>query len=184
MFRVYVTVLMILMGVQTAFAKDFPGPDKSRERFEIVTLWKMMDAIDVDQPTADKIMSIHKKFNGERKTLHKSMEKDYQGLKEKLAQTKDPQDQELAKIVDDIKQKKRQMENLRHSEYDEVAKLLTVKQRAELLLFFRDFKKEMRGMMRQPGAPDRMGPPMPGQMPGRMPPPPHGQPRPEGDDME
>jgi hypothetical protein len=179
MFRVYVTVLMILMGVQTAFAKDFPGPDKSREHFEIVTLWKMMDAIDVDQPTADKIMGIHNKFNGERKTLHKSMEKDYQGLKEKLAETKDPQDQELAKIVDDIKQKKRQMENLRHSEYDEVAKLLTVKQRAELLLFFKDFKKEMRGMMRQPGPPMDRHAPRPG--PGHMPPPPHGQGPPEGD---
>ena len=44
---------------------------KFEERLELLTMWKMMEALNLDKPTAEKIMEIRHKFVGQRKALQR-----------------------------------------------------------------------------------------------------------------
>jgi Spy/CpxP family protein refolding chaperone len=179
---VYLLVLILASPVQIhAEEKNLrkPDPEKIQERLEFFTMWKMMEALDLDKQTADKIMEIRKKFLSGRKEIQKSLANDFQILKDILKTPRGQEDpNKLKPIIADVRQKRTKLEALQDEYNKEVSSLLTVRQQAELILFLKDFQKELQQMIRpRPGpgapAPPGMGPPQ-GDRSRRQPPGPPG----------
>ncbi|AFM24325.1 hypothetical protein [Desulfomonile tiedjei] len=179
---VFLLVLLLAIPVQAhAKEQDFQkrDPEKIQERLEFLTMWKMMEALDLDKQTADKIMEIRKKFLSNRKEIQQSLANDFQTLRDILKSPRGQEDpNKLSPIIADVREKRKKLEALQDELYNEVSSLLTVRQQAELILFLKDFQKELRQMIRPrpgPGAPTppRMGPPQ-GDRSRRLPPGPPG----------
>jgi Spy/CpxP family protein refolding chaperone len=171
------------------FSQPPKDRDKSRERLEIVTMWKLMEALDLDKTTADKIFEIRRKYAAQRDALGKEIRQDVDTLREKLREEPGKTDDaELSRLVKSVREKRGQIQSLRDKQYDEVSNILTPRQQAQMVVFFKDFYREIRGMIHQggPGAMGEMGLRPPGEgpppfadRPGRLfrgegPPPPFG----------
>jgi|GEM_PF-271110 len=177
-------VFFALGGTGSVMGADPPKDrDKFHDRIETLTMWRMMDALDLDRGTADKIFEIRHKFLAQRKELRASLNDDIDNLKKILANPpKATDDKELSQLIAGIREKRKKLQALQDEQYTEVSKVLTVRQQAQLILFFKEFLHELRGMMRErprlgaPGGPGmgRRGiGPLPGDSPmGRMPGPP------------
>jgi hypothetical protein len=145
---------IILAGSSSRFAvgSEFKGySDKVQNRIETLAMWRLIETLDLDQPIADKLLAIRHKFLIQRKLLQKGLSEDFQGLRKQLSDTSKPADeQELTRLLQDIHNKRRELQALREQQYEAVSKVLTVRQRAQLVLFFKDFHKELRSLLRLP----------------------------------
>jgi Spy/CpxP family protein refolding chaperone len=151
------TVGLILAGSTTRFAagSEFKGySDKVQNRIETLAMWRLIETLDLDQPTADKLLGIRHKFLIQRKSLQKGLSEDFQALRKQLSEPSKPaDDQELTRLLQDIHEKRKGLQALREQQYDAVSKVLTVRQRAQLVLFFKDFHRELRSFLRIPPPP-------------------------------
>ncbi len=132
--------------------------DKVQDRIETLTMWKLIEHLDLDQATADNLLEIHHKFLSQRKSLRKGLSEDFQALRKQLSDSSKPEDEkELARLLLDIREKRKELQGLREQHYDAVSKVLTLRQMAQLVLFSKDFHRELRFLLR------------PSQTPGDMP---------------
>jgi|GEM_PF-1853575 len=145
--------------------------DKVQDRIETLALWKLIEYLDLDQATADKLLEIHHKFLSQRKSLQKGLSEDFQALRKELSDSSKPEDEkELARLLLDTREKRKELQGLREQQYDAVSKVLTLRQMAQLVLFSKDFHRELRSLLRPSQAPGGMpekgmGPPSSGQGP-------------------
>jgi Spy/CpxP family protein refolding chaperone len=178
-----VLVALLLAGTSSlSYAQPPAKPaksDKTQEWLEIVTMWKMMEALDLDKATAEKILEIRHKYLGKRKDLHSSLTQDLKALKQRLAEATAADDKELARLLSDIRDKRKKLMELWDLQYDEVSKILTTKQQAELVIFLKESRKELESILAPGGVPaERPGPPNHNRSP--YGPPPMPPPRPPG----
>jgi hypothetical protein len=158
--------LLISSGIAVGSERE-PRDAKFEERIELLTMWKMMEALNLDKPTAEKIMEIRHKYVDQRKALQREIGDDFQTLRQLLRDTTGKtSDDELAKVLTRIRDKRLRIKGLFDEQYNEVSKVLTVRQRAELVLFLKDFHKEIRSILRPSGFPNmpqerRLMPPRP-----------------------
>ena len=142
--------LMAGTGVALCFQHERKN-GKFEERLEILTMWKMMEALNLDKPTAEKIMEIRRKFVGQRKALEREIAEDFRTLRQLLRDDAGKaSDDELAKVLASIRDNRLRTKGLFDEQYNEVSKVLSVRQRAELVLFLKDFHKEIRSILRPP----------------------------------
>lgn len=163
-----IAVGMVLIGASSLFATDPEQKrdrDKVQDRIETLTMWKLIEALDLDQPTADKLLEIRHRFLAQRKSLQKGLSQDFQAIRKQLSDSsKTVDEKELGRLLADVREKRKELQGLREQQYEDVSKVLTVRQRAQLVLFFRDFRQELRSLLRPPpapgGVPEKgMGPP-------------------------
>ena len=163
-----IAVGMLLVGASSLFATDPEQKrdrDKVQDRIETLTMWKAIEALDLDQPTADKLLEIRHNFLAQRKPLEKGLSQDFQAIRKQLSDSSKTADEnELGRLLADVREKRKELQRLREQQYEDVSKVLTVRQRAQLVLFFKDFRQELRSLLRPPpapsGVPDKgMGPP-------------------------
>jgi len=156
---------------QAASVEPPQDRDKAQERLEVLRMWKMMEALNLDKATADKIFGIRAKYVGEQKQLRKGVQEDIRKLRSLL---KEPPtgtvDRELDTLLNDIRAKREELHRLWNKQYEDVSKILSVRQQAELMLFLKDFRQEIRSLLYPGGQP----PPGPGRGLGRK----EGQPPP------
>ncbi len=150
MFMISLTFLLSSFA-QTVEAEkqDFK---KNQERIEFLTMWKMMEALDLDKPTAEKILNIRKQFLSQRQALQTSLQDDFQNLRTTLRDTPRGREDEkgLSSILNQIREKRKKLEAMDDELYNQISQVLTVRQQAELILFLKDFRKEMRSLLRPP----------------------------------
>jgi Spy/CpxP family protein refolding chaperone len=163
-----IAVGMLLVGASSLFATDPEQKrdrDKVQDRIETLTMWKLIEALDLDQPTADKLLEIRHRFQAQRKSLQKGLSQDFQAIRKQLSHSSTTADEkELSRLLADVREKRKELQGLREQQYEDVSKVLTVRQRAQLVLFFKDFRQELRSLLRPPQAPGGepekgMGPP-------------------------
>lgn len=164
LFGLILGMVMTLAGLAYGHGPELgKDSDKARDRIEILAAWKMMEALDLDNATSEKVLEIRRRFVAKRKELQKSMEEDFTKLKSLLKEpAKGGEEKELAATLERIRAERMQLKDLWIEHYDEVSKVLTVRQQAELVLFLRNFRKELHGLMRPPNAPQRPGNPFDG----------------------
>lgn len=145
-------------------------PEKAREHFEMLTMWRMMDALDLDKTTGQNVFEIRRRFNAERKALVKELGQELETLRTRIQDEKAPPDEkELNRIIKNVRDKRKRLETLQDQQYDEISKVLTVVQQAKLLVFMKDFQDEIRAFIHRPPPPPPPppgGPPPPGPGPG------------------
>ncbi|HMK34744.1 MAG TPA: hypothetical protein VK463_06740 [Desulfomonilaceae bacterium] len=146
---------LILMGVAVNAQADPAGKaepvDKFQERLETLITWKMMEALDLDRTTADKVLAIRYKFLAQRKELQKGLAQDYATLKRIVNQDSAVDDKELAQVLADVRDKRKKLRQVWDEQLDEVSTVLSLKQQAQLVLFFNDFRKEFKSLLRKGG---------------------------------
>lgn len=143
--------------------------EKALEHFEMLTMWRMMDALDLDKAKGEKIYAIRRKFTAEKKAIMKELGQQMETLRARLQEdTPNLDEKELTRIIKSIREKRRRLESLRDRQYDEISNILSVVQQAQLLIFMKDFQDEIRAFIRRP------------MMPPPGPPPPLGGPPPPG----
>lgn len=144
------TTGIIFGGLGYAFAGE-PNRhgNKFRERIETLTMWKMMEALDLDKETSNKILALRKKFETKRSTLEQSIDEDLQKLRG-LVKNADQAagDKEMAGVIESIRGKRRQLDALRDEHFTDMSKVLSVRQQAKLIIFLKDFRREIREMVR------------------------------------
>lgn len=174
----WIAFVLIFIGAANAVCySPRTEREKRRERIEILTMWKMMEALDLDGETSKKILEIRRKFLTRRTEVTDSLAKDFRRLRELLRDSPGKgNDENLAKVLEDIRQKRTELSTLWKEQYKAVSKLLSVRKQAELVLFLKDFRNEIRLLMRRASRPPDPrfrrgmgGPPMappPGDGPG------------------
>jgi Spy/CpxP family protein refolding chaperone len=188
-------VVVLWCAAASPAPPDEPDRSKAGERVEILRMWKMMEALDLDKATADKIFEIRRKFVAEKKRLEQDVAEDFRRMRQLLREAPDKTDErELERLLKSIGEKRKKIEALWNQQYDDVSKVLSIRQQAELMLFLKDFNRQLRSLMQPPGTHGHgqpphmgkgrrgMGPPMPpGGPPG---PPPPGRPDESDDPVE
>lgn len=123
--------------------------EKQRERIELLLTWKMMEELDLDKDTANEMLKIRTKFLKQKKKLRTEIRQKFRRMREMLEAPPDKiDDKELKSLLDDVRQSRKRMRTLWGKQYDEVSKILTVRQQAQLMVFLKDFKREMRRLRR------------------------------------
>ncbi|MGO9117032.1 MAG: Spy/CpxP family protein refolding chaperone [Desulfomonilaceae bacterium] len=145
----------LLAGSAASFCSETARPqDKFDPRLEVPTVWKMMGVLNLDKPTAEKVIEIRRKFIVERKALQKETAQDFQKLRQLLREdSSKATDDELAGVLQSISDKRLKIQVLFDEYYNEVSKILSIRQRAELVLLLKDFHKEIRPILQRPGPP-------------------------------
>ncbi len=150
-------VVLALAGAQGLFAQEQPkNLQKFHDRLEWMTMWNLMEALDLDKPTADKVYQIRRKFLGQKKELVKGIRAEIDLLREQLQdKTGKVTDETLAQEIKSVRDKRKKLDALMDEQFAELSKVLTVRQQAKLVVFIRDFRKEIRSMFRRlrPGGP-------------------------------
>lgn len=124
-------------------------PNKFRERIETLTMWKMMDALDLDKETSNKILALRKKFETKRNDLEQSIDEDLRKLRDLVKNAdRTAGDKEMTGLIESIRGKRRQLDALRDEHFTDMSKVLSVRQQAKLILFLKDFRREIREMVR------------------------------------
>ncbi len=148
---VAVCLIALMTHGATAGGRD-RFEDKFHERIETLTMWRMMQALDLDTETSKKILQIRGKFLSQRKELRSSLHQAYQDLKEYLKEEQSKEnDMKLAATIDKIRKTRKELRAVWEQQFDAVAKVLPVRKQAELVIFMRDFRKEIKAMLSGPG---------------------------------
>jgi Spy/CpxP family protein refolding chaperone len=143
--------LALCLGENALSSGPGTDRDKIREKIEFMRVWKMMDVLDLDKATADKILEIRRKYVSRKKSLRRALNEDFRMLRHQLRDSPQGADNaELSRLIESIRQKREGLRKLWSEQYEEVAKHLSIRQQAELLLFLKDFRRELRSMMHLP----------------------------------
>ena len=153
-----VLVGLILAGPGSVFSAEPKGErEKIEDRIESFATWEMLGALNLDQATADKVLAIRHKFATQKKELNRALGEDLAKLRQLLKEDpKSVREQELAETVARVRETRKKLRELKDERVNEVSKVLTVRQQAQLILFFHDFWRQMRGMAH---GQHRFGPP-------------------------
>jgi Spy/CpxP family protein refolding chaperone len=178
-------VTIVLGAVVFAQAEPFgklgkrPGIQKRarmRERIELMKMWKLTEALDLDQETAAKLFPLLRDQEEKAKELREKRREVFRQMKDEVAKD-NPDSQALRQMIEKFKQNERDVVEMRNERIDELSKLLSDAQMAKLIIFVPKFKRDVakliceartrrgawrdRSMRRRPGG----DPPEPGDGP-------------------
>lgn len=155
---------------QPAGEFDMPPPDQMErieKKIETLRMWKVTQALDLDEKTSAALFPILNDFNKKRVVVERSMQQNVQGLKKALGNKAAA---DLKGILDEIEKLHHELQKVRDDERVAVKKVLGVEQQAKYVLFQLDFEREIRKMIEESKQGRRSGPGQAGdEGPGRGP---------------
>ncbi len=131
------------------FQEDEPSSEKRekiRKRIETLRMWKLTEALDLDEETSARLFPLLSKFDKQRAQLQQSIRKDMRELRRAL---RSQQDADFAGIVGRLETNHREMQRIKDEEFQELKTVLSPKQQAQLILFNMKFRNEMRKMIEE-----------------------------------
>lgn len=171
----WIVAFVALASAHAVMAQE-PSPKergKLQEKIEWMTMWKLIEALELDKPTADKVYAIRRKYLEQKQKLVKVIDEGVRSLKQQLEQESEKVDEAgLAEQIAKIREARQKLEGLVDDQFQELSKVLSVRQQAKLMVFMKEFPQELRSMFRGPGFHPPPLPPRPG---GRFGPPPPGR---------
>jgi len=120
--------------------------EKVRKRVETLKMWKLTEALNLDEKTTAVLFPLLNKYDKKRAELENALREGMRELKEGL---KDKNERRLAAALDKLEQNNKGMQKLKEEEWAELKKALTVEQQAKLVIFQQDFNREMKKMIAQ-----------------------------------
>ncbi len=131
--------------------------DKQRmmERVELIKMWKLTEALDLDQETAAKLFPLMNEFNQKQRDLRQMRSEAMKQMKEEI--DKDASDPAaLRSLIDGFKQNERDMTEMRIQRLDALSEVLTDEQIAKMIALVPRFERrvkeligEARGMQKE-----------------------------------
>lgn len=126
--------------------------EKLHDRIETLTMWRMMQALDLDNDTSEKILQVRGKFLAQRKVLQKALHQSYADLKNYLKEEQSKENEKkLEETIKSIRKTRQDLRVVWEQQFDEISKVLPIRKQAELVIFMKDFRNEIKAMLRGGG---------------------------------
>lgn len=147
------SILMIILMLTsfsisaTAFQGDMDEPptkeqrEKIRERISTLKMWKLTEALDLDEKTSTQLFPIINKYDKLRAETELSLRKGMRKLKRAL---KEERESKLKAILDELEQDHHALQRIADDEWNEMKRVLTVEQQAKLVIFKQEFDRNIR----------------------------------------
>lgn len=148
--RILFVILMVFAFCTDAKAvppEDIDRPpskgqfEKVRKRIETLRMWKLTQALDLDEKTSSQLFPVLSKYDKKRAEIEKSMR---EGMKELREAVKEKREGNLKSILDRLEQNHSAMQTLNDEERAELKKILTIEQQAKYVIFQQEFDREIR----------------------------------------
>jgi Spy/CpxP family protein refolding chaperone len=120
--------------------------EKIRKKVQTLKLWKLTEALDLDEETAAKLFPVMNKYEKKRFAIEQSIKKDMKKLR-KIVDTASPD--ELAELIRRLEENHRELQALNGEQFQEFKAILPVRKVAKFLIFQQDFSREMRKIIRE-----------------------------------
>jgi hypothetical protein len=118
-----------------------------REKIEALEKIKLLEALDMDEETAIKFFSRRNEHKQKIKELFDELDGKFDNIKDKISSVKDDNDPELKKLIDSYFLTYQKLDEERKRFFNSLDDILTYKQIAELTLFEKRFREEIRDVI-------------------------------------
>lgn len=126
---------------------DFDRPptkeqaEKVRKRVETLRMWKLTNALDLDDKTSAKLLPLLSRNDKRRTASEGELREAMRDLREALKERREGQ---LKSILERLEQNHKSIQRINDEEREELKKVLTVEQQARFIIFQQEFDMEMR----------------------------------------
>jgi hypothetical protein len=134
----------------SAYGDDLDGPpsgarkEKIRKRIETMKMWKLTQALDLDEKLASRLFPLLHEYDRKREGVEREIRKDIASLKA-VIETHD--ESGMKEIIASLEKKHDALQRLGDEERSSLREILTVEQQAKYLIFKMEFKREIRKMI-------------------------------------
>jgi hypothetical protein len=147
-------MLVGLAAAPWAFAQ--PAAGRFEDRFMQFKRSKMGTALGVDQRIVDQLLQIDQRYRGPLHQANREAMAEFQRLQQIMNQPT-PAEQEVRTILANMRQKQRQVEELKRRKSEEEEALLSPVQQARYILYLQSMMREARNIKSGPTGPPAGG---------------------------
>jgi uncharacterized protein YicC (UPF0701 family) len=152
----YLLGLMLAGMVAAPWVYAQAGPGRFQDRFTQVKRSQMSQRLGVDQRIVDQLLQIDQRYQGPIHQANREAMSEFQRLQQIMNQPA-PSEQEVQNILANIKQRKRQVEELKQRKSEEEMALLSPVQQARYILYLQSVMQEARNVKAGPAGPPSGG---------------------------
>jgi hypothetical protein len=134
----------------SAYGDDLDGPpsgarkEKMRKRIETMKMWKLTEALNLDEKLASRLFPLLHEFDRKREGVEREIRKEIASLKAVIETHDEPA---MKEIMASLEKKHDALQRLGDEERSRLREILTVEQQAKYLIFKMEFKREIRKMI-------------------------------------
>ncbi len=118
------------------------------DKLRLMRMWKLTEYLNLDEETGAKLFPVLNRYDDQRLALNEERVGMLKDIKEELNK-ETPDEKKLGEFLAKSEELHLKMEKLNQDEWNELKKVLSVKQQAKMLLFYRSFDRELYRMMRE-----------------------------------
>jgi len=118
------------------------------DRLRLMRMWKLTEYLNLDEETSAKLFPILNRYDDQRLALNEERVGQLKEIKAELDK-ETPDEKKLGQLLTKAEELRLKMEKINQDEWNELKKVLSVKQQAKMLLFYRNFDRELYRMMRE-----------------------------------
>lgn len=149
-------ILVILLMVSPAFAQPGPGMghgreggpmrEKIREKIQLIKVWRLTEAVGLTPKQSEGFFPV---YNEHRERLENFETEKREMLERIRSLTNDPNspDDDISSAINDFMGHHRRMAEMHELFLTDISKILSIRQRGELVVFEEEFRKNMRRMI-------------------------------------
>ena len=150
MFKIFLVVLLAAGFSTVSLAepqKDIEKPpskeqmEKVRKRIETLRMWKLTDALNLDEKTSAQVFPLLSKYDKKRGEIEQSLRGSMREMRESL---REKHEGNLKNILDKLEESHKSLQRIKEEEWSEIKKILTIEQQARFILFQQEFEREIR----------------------------------------
>ena len=147
-----IAAALVLTSVAIAHAEwgmgrhDKGDKQKMKERIELIKMWKLTEALDLDQETAAKLFPLMHEFDVKQRQLHMNRGETIKLMREELkGETADSM--ALRALIKEFKKNEREMVDLRIERLDSMSEHLSDEQIAKMISLVPKFERGVRELL-------------------------------------
>jgi len=136
--------LLLFLTGRPVFAQDDIIPEKQREKVKQIRIWKLTDKLNLTEEQSARFFALYNRHSDDMEALRMERKKILNELKDNVNSWSESKITDKLAQIDEIEQKMvtRRKEFLKSTE-----SVLTVQQRAELVIFETEFLKDLAKMI-------------------------------------
>jgi Spy/CpxP family protein refolding chaperone len=129
-----------------AYAQPLPR-ERVRKQIETIRMWKLTEALNLTQEQSMRFFPLFNQFQRESRRLDQERNRLLDRLKDVLGEER-PKEKEMSDLIKRLKENRTKKEEGQRDFWLQASRILTIRQRAELLIFQRDFEKRIREIIK------------------------------------
>ncbi len=149
-------ILIILLMFSPAYAQPGSGMghgreggpmrEKIREKIQMIKIWRLTEAVGLTPKQSERFFPVYNKHR-ERLDNFETEKREMLDRIKRLTDDSNSGDKEIGAAVKEFKEHHRKLAELHELFLTDVSKILSVRQRGELVVFEEEFRKNMRKMI-------------------------------------